>query len=100
VQVLVVPIADRHHGYAAEVASVLEGAGVRVEIDGSTETLGNRIRKAQASKVPHVLVTGDKEVDARTVSARSRSGQERRGLPLDAFVSELVQEIAERRLPE
>ncbi|HEY8200364.1 MAG TPA: threonine--tRNA ligase, partial [Actinomycetota bacterium] len=68
VQVLVVPIADRHHGYAAEVASVLEGAGVRVEIDGSTETLGNRIRKAQASKVPHVLVTGDKEVDARTVS--------------------------------
>jgi threonyl-tRNA synthetase len=100
VQVLVVPIADRHHGYAAEVASVLEGAGVRVEIDDSTETLGNRIRKAQASKVPHVLVTGDKEVDARTVSARSRSGQERRGLPLDAFVSELVQEIAERRLPE
>jgi threonyl-tRNA synthetase len=100
VQVLVVPIADRHHGYAAEVASVLEGAGVRVEIDDSTETLGNRIRKAQASKVPHVLVTGDKEVDARTVSARSRSGQERRGLPLDTFVSELVAEIAERRLPE
>jgi threonyl-tRNA synthetase len=100
VQALIVPIADRHHAYAAEVAGTLERAGVRVEVDDSTETLGNRIRKAQASKVPHVLVMGDKEVEARTVSARSRSGKERRGLPLGDFVSEVTQEIAERRLPE
>jgi threonyl-tRNA synthetase len=100
VQALIVPIADRHHGYAAEVAGALETAGIRVEIDDSSETLGNRIRKAQASKVPHVLVIGDKEVDARTVSARSRSGEERRGLPVDDFLQEIVQEVAERRLPE
>jgi threonyl-tRNA synthetase len=100
VQALVVPIADRHHAYAAEVAGALEGSGVRVEVDDSSETLGNRIRKAQASKVPHVLVVGDKEVEARTVSARSRSGKERRGLPLDDFVSEVVGEIDQRRLPE
>jgi threonyl-tRNA synthetase len=100
VQALIVPIADRHHGYAAEVAGALETAGIRVEIDDSSETLGNRIRKAQTSKVPHVLVMGDKEVEARTVSARSRSGKERRGLPVNDFLQEIVQEVAERRLPE
>lgn len=100
VQAIVIPIADRHHAYAAEVESALAGAGVRVEVDASDETLNNRIRKAQGQKVPYMLIVGDREVEARSVSCRSRTGEENRGQPLQEFVDELLREIEQRGAPE
>jgi threonyl-tRNA synthetase len=97
VQVVVIPIADRHHEYGEQVAAALGAAGLRVEIDASGETLGNRIRKAQGSKVPYMLVVGDKEAEAGTVAIRGRSGDKRNDVPLETFVSEVADEVARRR---
>ncbi|HEX2054749.1 MAG TPA: threonine--tRNA ligase, partial [Actinomycetota bacterium] len=98
-QVTVIPISDRHHGYADEVAGHLGRRGVRVVVDASDQSLGNRVRKAQTSKVPYMVVVGDKEAEARTLSVRPRGGSEKRGVPLDDFTSDLVEEIEQRRIP-
>ncbi|HEU5003775.1 MAG TPA: threonine--tRNA ligase [Actinomycetota bacterium] len=96
IQVVVIPIADRHGPYATEVAAALAAAGLRAEVDESGETLGNRVRKAQGMKVPYMLVLGDREMEAGTVSVRARTGEKSDGVPLDRFVAGLVDEVARR----
>lgn len=95
VQAVVLPIADAHLDYAHKVQGALDA---RVEIAGPDETLGNRIRKAQGQKVPYMLIVGDREAEAGTVSVRPRTGDERKGVELDSFATELKTEIADRRL--
>ncbi len=99
VQVKVVPVAADFLGYADEVGDVLRARGLRVEVDASDATLGNKIRAAQTSKTPYTLVVGANEVDARTVAVRPYHGDQRKDVPLDAFVSEVADEVAERRTP-
>jgi threonyl-tRNA synthetase len=96
VQVAVVPVADDHAGYARHVADTLAAVGVRVEIEEATETLGNRIRKVQTSKVPYALVVGGDEAEAGTVAIRPYDGDQRKQVPLAEFVAEVVAEIAAR----
>ena len=96
VQVVVIPIANRHHSYGERVAAALAAAGLRAETDASNETLGNRIRKAQGTKVPYMLVVGDKEAEAGTVAIRARSGDKRNDVPLETFVAEVTDEVATR----
>jgi len=72
VQVIVLPIADRHAAYAKEIAGKLEETGLRVEVDSRNEKVGFKIREAQLQKVPYMLVIGDKEVEAKQVAVRSR----------------------------
>jgi len=74
VQVRVIPIADRHAGYAAEVTGFLKEGNVRVELDARNEKVNYKIREAQVQKVPYMLVVGDKEVAERTVAVRHRAG--------------------------
>ena len=97
VQATVIPVARDFDGYAHEVADALRARGVRVEVDASGDTLGNKIRKAQTTKVPYGLVVGGNEADARTVSIRPYHGDQRKGVPLDEFVDEIADEIATRR---
>ena len=97
VQVQVVPVAGDFVGYADEVASALRERRVRVEVDDSDDTLGNKVRKAQTSKVPYALIVGGDEAEARTVSIRPYHGKQRKQVPLDTFVAEVVDEIATRR---
>jgi threonyl-tRNA synthetase len=99
VQVVVIPIADRHQEYGERVAKALTDAGLRVETDATDETLGNRIRKAQGIKVPYMLVVGDREAEAGTVAIRSRSGDKRNDVALDSFVAEVTDEVARRSTP-
>jgi len=82
VQATVVPVADRHHPYAAEVGSALEAEGRRVEVDLADDTVGEKIRRALTQKHLAVLVVGDKDLPARTVGLRLRGGAEERGVPL------------------
>ncbi len=97
-QVTVVPVADRHGDYAAEVASALGDAGVRVEVDGSDETVGEKIRRAITQKHPAVVVVGDQDVAAGTVGLRLRGDDgERRGVPLEEASAELVTAFAPPR---
>ncbi|MGH2691581.1 MAG: threonine--tRNA ligase [Actinomycetota bacterium] len=97
-QVRVIPIADRHEEHARKLVETLRDSGIRAQISESGETLNKRIREAQLQKVPYVLVAGDKEIEAGTVSVRDRAGVEKRGVPFDAFVTAAVAENASRAL--
>ena len=79
VQARVLPIADRHAGYAAQVRDELRGAGVRAELDERSESVGRKIRDAELAKVPFMLVVGDEEERAAGVSVR-RHGEGDLGL--------------------
>jgi threonyl-tRNA synthetase len=71
VQASVLPVADRHNGYAAAVAAQLEAAGLRVEVDDRTESVGRKIRDNEVKKIPFMLVVGDREAEAGNVAVRS-----------------------------
>ncbi len=92
VQVTVVPVADRHVDYARRVADTLRAGAVRVEVDASNDTVGEKIRTALSQKHPAVLVVGDRDVEASTVGMRYYGDeQERRGVALADAVSELTE---------
>jgi threonyl-tRNA synthetase len=98
VQAVVIPIADRHVAYAEEVRAALNGAGIRAEVDDRAERMQAKVRDAQNLQVPVMLVVGDRDQEARAVSPRLRTGEERQGVPLDEFVAELSSRIAAREL--
>ncbi|WP_438314108.1 threonine--tRNA ligase [Candidatus Caldatribacterium sp. SIUC1] len=96
VQVVVLPVAERHAPYAREVANVLAQRDVRVECDEENATLGAKIRKAELGKVPYILVVGDREVEHRTVSVRRRRIGNLGNMELEGFLRRLQQEIEEK----
>ena len=104
VQVMVLPIADRHVEYAENVVTTLrEAAGearlsVHVEMDARGESVGRKIRDAQMQKVPYVLVVGDREQESGTVAVRER-GADLGSRSLDEFMAGFFDEVRERRLP-
>jgi threonyl-tRNA synthetase len=90
VQATVVPVADRHHDYAAQVGAALRDEGLRVEVDNADETVGEKLRRAITHKHPAVLVVGDNDVRDNTVGLRLREDDaERRGVPLADAAAEL-----------
>lgn len=98
-QVVVLPIAERHVQYGHEVTEALRGARIRVELDARNEKLGWKIREAETQKVPLMIVIGDQEQANGTVAPRRRhspSGPSP-SIPLAAFVAEISDEIARRR---
>jgi threonyl-tRNA synthetase len=96
VQVAVIPIADRHQEHARAVASELEGAGLRVEVDERSERMQAKIRDAQLQKVPYMLVVGDKEVKAKGVAVRLRSGEDLGSMSVSTFLSRAMDEVRQR----
>jgi threonyl-tRNA synthetase len=96
VQATIIPIADRHLPAAEELAGVLRGRGLRVDVDASDNRMQNKIRVAQGQKVPYMVVLGDREVEARTASPRTRSGEQQPAEPWDAFADRLAAEAAKR----
>ena len=98
VQVKVMTITDRSRDWALEVAKRLEAAGVRVETDLRNEKIGYKIREAQSLKIPYMLVLGDKEAEAGTVSVRTRAGGDKGAMPLDEFTAEILEQIKARSL--
>ena len=85
VQVMIIPIADRHVEYARKVEAVLKADGLRVQIDARSERMNSKIREAQLQKIPYMLVVGDKEVAEEAVSVRLRSGEDLGRNPLAEF---------------
>jgi threonyl-tRNA synthetase len=74
VQALVLPVADRHNAKASEIAAELTAAGVRAQVDERSESVGKKIRDAELSKAPFMLVVGDRELESGAVSVRSHEG--------------------------
>ncbi|MBN2098043.1 MAG: threonine--tRNA ligase, partial [Dehalococcoidia bacterium] len=85
VQVMIIPIADRHLDYAKKVEAELKADGLRVQIDARSERMNSKIREAQLQKIPYMLVVGDKELAEEAVSIRLRSGEDLGRNPLAEF---------------
>ena len=93
VQVKLLPIADRHLDYIYEVKKELEKKGMRVEIDDRSEKIGFRIREAQLSKVPYMILVGDKDIENNTVSVRDRKEGDLGAMSLQSFIEKAMEEI-------
>ena len=96
VQVAVLTITDRQAGYAREVAAALRAAGYRVVADLRNEKITYKIREHSLQKLPYQLILGDKELQARQVAVRTRTGEDLGAMPLETFVSRLDGETKTR----
>jgi len=92
VQAVVLPVADRHNERAAEVAAELKEAGFRPRVDDRSESVGRKIRDAELSKAPYMLVVGDKEAEAGSVSVRHHGDGDLGAMPLDDLVARMGEE--------
>ncbi|EGD49099.1 threonyl-tRNA synthetase [Ruminiclostridium papyrosolvens DSM 2782] len=93
VQVKILPLVDKHHDYAFEVKKLLEAENVRVEVDSRNEKIGYKIREAQMDKTPYMLVIGDKELEGRLVSVRSRRDGDLGAISPEQFAEKILDEI-------
>lgn len=93
VQVVLLPIADRHIEFVEKVAKELRDAGIRVETDIRSERLQAKIRDATLQKVPFMGIIGDKEVTDEVISIRKRNGEDLGQLKIASFLKQLLQEI-------
>lgn len=96
VQVVLIPIAERHQAYAQQVKEKLDAAGLRVVLDDRNEKMNLKIREAQTGKVPYMLVMGDKEAESGKVSVRNRFQGDEGAQTLESFM-EKIRELVEAR---
>ena len=93
IQAVVIPIADRHAGYAGVLAKQLGSEGFRVRVDARNERMNLKIREAQLQKVPYMLVVGDREEMSETASVRSRDTGNMGAMPVTQLISTLGEEM-------
>ena len=98
VQVKLLPIADRHHDYALEVAKKLEAKGLRCEVDTRSEKTGYKIREAQLQKIPYMLLMGDKDIEGNCVSVRKRGEGDIGAMGVDEFVEMAAKQIESKEI--
>ncbi|WP_405147587.1 threonine--tRNA ligase [Sphaerisporangium sp. NBC_01403] len=96
VQVIGIPIADAHVSYLGDVAKRLRERGIRVEVDGSADRMQKKIRNAQKSKVPFMLLAGDDDVANGAVSFRYRDGEQKNGVPVEEAIAEILDAVERR----
>lgn len=96
VQAVGIPIGDDHVPYLREFAAAARAEGLRVEVDASSDRMQKKIRNAQKSKVPYMLIAGDEDIAAGAVSFRYRDGTQRNGVPTNEALAELRTAVRER----
>ncbi|GLW06392.1 threonine--tRNA ligase [Microtetraspora sp. NBRC 13810] len=96
VQVVGIPIADAHVPHLKAVAERLAAKGIRIEVDEGDERMQKKIRNAQRSKVPFMLLAGDDDVANDAVSFRYRNGEQKNGVPIDEAIAEIVDAVERR----
>lgn len=96
VQVKVLPISQNYFDYTQKITEKLEAAGIRVEHDTRSEKIGYKIREAQLEKVPYMLIAGEQEMEAGTVSVRSRKNGDMGSMSIDDFIKDLLVEVQTR----
>ncbi|MHB1118218.1 MAG: threonine--tRNA ligase [Minisyncoccota bacterium] len=97
-QAKILPVSEKYAEYAEKVREELTRSGIRVELDDSNESLGKRIRVAKTEKTPYILVLGEKEVDAKTVTAERRDGTHIDAMPLANFIATATKEIDSKEI--
>jgi threonyl-tRNA synthetase len=98
VQIGLVPIAERHLGYAKKVEGELRAAGFRVETDGRNEKMNAKIRDLSNQKIPYILVFGDKEESAGAVSVRVRGKGDQGSMPLGGFIAKAKGQVESKAI--
>ena len=93
VQVAVIPISEKHFDYAKQIQKELKKNDIRVEIKNENETLGKKIRGAEMQKIPYLLIVGDKEIEAKSVSIRERGKGDTGQMPIENFIEKTKQQI-------
>ncbi|KAI4453299.1 threonine-trna ligase [Holotrichia oblita] len=96
VQAIVLPISNKYAAYANEIYNMLDKSGIRTEIDMRAEKIGFKIREARNMRIPYILVVGEKEEESKTVSLRSRNGDEGSVIP-ETVISRILDETASRK---
>ena len=96
VQVVAIPIAERHNDYLQKVAAQLRDRGIRVEVDESDDRMQKKIRNAQVQKVPFMLIAGDRDVEDGAVSFRYRNGEQDNGVSVDEAISRVADAVGRR----
>lgn len=97
-QIKILPIADRHHDKAYELKAEMEKHGLRVEIDDRSEKIGYKIREAQLEKVPYMIVLGDKDIEAGTISVRHRKDGDLGAMNLSEFIDSAIKEVESKEI--
>ena len=99
VQVAIIPVSEKHLDYAHTVKHLLSGFSIRTELFDGNDSLGKRIREAKMSKIPYVLVIGDKEIADNSVTVEKRGSEEKGvSIPINDFVTKITDEIKNRSL--
>ncbi|MEU0153068.1 threonine--tRNA ligase [Micromonospora fulviviridis] len=96
VQVVGIPIREDHTDYLQDFVTTLRKQGIRAEVDAGDDRMQKKIRNAQQQKIPFMVIAGDDDVAAGTVSFRYRDGSQRNGVPIEEAVAH-VREVAESR---
>jgi threonyl-tRNA synthetase len=96
VQVILIPITDRHLGFAEKSAEVLREAGIRTEVDDRSERLQAKIRDATLQKIPYLGIIGDKEIESNSISARTRDGLDLGVMEISEFLKRVEEEIEKK----
>jgi threonyl-tRNA synthetase len=97
-QVRILPVSDDNNEYARTIAADLEAEGFRVEVEDRDWTVGKKIQGTHEDRVPYMLILGDNEEEAGTISVRDRQERELKEVDPDAFRDHLIAERAERRI--
>jgi len=98
VQVAILPVSDRYNTYGAKVLEMLNRAGLRTKLDGAGDKVSAKIRRATLRRIPYMLIVGEKEVAAGTVSVRDKTLGDQGAESIEAFVARATDEIHEKRL--
>jgi threonyl-tRNA synthetase len=96
VQVVGIPVAERHDDYLKDLATRMRGQGLRVEVDVSDDRMQKKIRNAQLQKVPFMVIAGDTDVEAGAVSFRYRDGRQDNGVPVDEAIARVAEAVEQR----
>lgn len=96
VQAVGIPIGDAHVSYLQDFAAEAKKKGLRVEVDASADRMQKKIRNAQRSKVPFMVIVGDEDMAAGSVSFRYRDGSQKNGIPRDQAIAEIVKAVEDR----
>jgi threonyl-tRNA synthetase len=97
VQAVVIPVSDRHNGYAREVAGRLGEVGIRVEVDDAQNSMQKKIRENARQKIPYLLIVGDNEAEGGTVNVRRRGQKHQEELGVGNFLEGVLEEVRSRR---
>ena len=98
IQVIILPVSDKHLEYAEKLYQGFKDQNIRVKIDDCKETLGKKIRNSEMQKIPYMLVVGDKEIESQSITIRDYKTKEQKTEKIEIFTKNILEKIEKRAL--